>query len=299
MPCDIYATIFLNSVTKCIRDGPAVDDRDLQYGRSDQMHPQPAYDRSYRYAEETYRPSGGPDYSMSSRGQYSNPRAGDYGSRRDYDQGPSYSRDSRSQSQYSQRGSDSQYGSRMGSRGPPPRGPPGEHAARPYEDPRWSRGVDGPSSRDSRSPSYAARVPSYAERPPSYAERPPSYAERPPSYADRPRAPLAERPSRYEEPAYRPVPVTEYTPVVDEALFPPPPPSGRGGLSGRGGNLTGPSDDGTPKDLEREAFNAELDRLAADLEKVATSSCTRSATCLHSLCAMNQLTHAGACMWFP
>ncbi|KAL0023373.1 hypothetical protein WJX77_012324 [Trebouxia sp. C0004] len=238
-------------------DGLAANDQDLQYGRSDQQ-PQPAYDRSYRYTEGSYRPPGSSEYSMPGRGQdrYVDPRAGDYGSRRDFDQGAAYSRDSRG-SQYSQQGSDTQYTPRFGSRGPPPRGPSGEASACTYEDPRWSRGVDGPSARGNRSPSHA-------ERPPSYAERPPSYAGRPPSYADRPRAPLAERPTRYEEPAYRPVPVVEYIPIIDEALFPPPPPSSMGG---RGGNLTGPADGGTPKDLEREAFNAELDRLAADLDK--------------------------------
>ncbi len=230
----------------CIRDSLAVNDQDLQYGRSDQQ-PQPAYDRSYRYTEGSYRPPGSSEYNMPGRGQdmYVDPRAGDYGSRRDFDQGAAHSRDSRG-SQYSQRGSDTQYTPRFGSRGPPPRGPSGEASARSYEDPKWSRGVDGPSARGNRSPSHA---------------------ERPPSYADRPRAPLAERPSRYEQPAYRPVPVVEYTPIIDEALFPPPPPSSRGG---RGGNLTGPADGGTPKDLEREAFNAELDRLAADLDKVLT-----------------------------
>ena len=54
---------------------------------------------------------------------------------------------------------------------------------------------------------------------------------------------------------------------MDEALFPPPPPS-RGPLAGRGGDLTGPADGGAHKDLEREAFNAELDRLAAALDQV-------------------------------
>ncbi len=261
--CNKPPLIMLTHPYFCIRDGLAVNDQDLQYGRSDQQ-PQPAYDRSYRYTEGSYRPPGSSEYSMPGRGQdrYVDPRAGDYGSRRDFDQGAAHSRDSRG-SQYSQRDSDTQYTPRFGSRGPPPRGPSNEASARTYEDPRWSRGVDGPSVRGNRSPSHA-------ERPPSYAERPPSYAGRPPSYADRPRAPLAERPSRYEQPAYRPVPVVEYTPIIDEALFPPPPPSSRGG---RGGNLTGPADGGTPKDLEREAFNAELDRLAADLDKVLTCLC--------------------------
>jgi len=238
----------------------------LQFGRSDALHPQPAYDRGYRFGEGSYR-SSGPGYSQPSRGsdRYNEPRpAGEHGSRRDYDQRPSYSQESsREHTQYSHRGSDGQYAARPSSRAPPIRG---EATARLYEDPRWSRGVDGPPPRGNRSPSYTDRQPAYSERPPSYAERPPSYAERPPSYADRPRAPLTERP-RYEEPAYRPVPVVEYTPIIDEGLFPPPPPT-RGQLAGRGGDLTGPVDGGTPKDLEREAFNAELDRLAADLDKV-------------------------------
>ena len=59
-----------------------------------------------------------------------------------------------------------------------------------------------------------------------------------------------------------------YNPIVDEALFPPPPPPARGQLAGRSGDLAAPADGGTPKDLEREAFNAELDRVAAALEKV-------------------------------
>lgn len=61
----------------------------------------------------------------------------------------------------------------------------------------------------------------------------------------------------------------EYTPIIHEALFPPPPPPARGQLASRSGDLTGPADGGTSKDLEREAFNAELDRVAAALEKVS------------------------------
>lgn len=257
----------------CIRDGLAGDDRDLQYGRSDQQHAQPAFDRGYRYGEGSYRPSVGPDYGGPGRGQdrYSDSRAAsEYGPHRDFDHAPLYSRDStRGQSQYPHRGSEQYH---QGSRGPLSRGMPAEGSARPYDDPRWSRGVDGPPSRGNRSPSYM-------DRPPSYSERPPSYAEPPPSYAERQRAPLAERPSRHEEPAYRPVPSVEYTPVIDETLFP----SSGGQLGGRGGDLTGPADGGTPKDLEREAFNAELDRLAADLDKVGWFHLALRLCCMLSL----------------
>ena len=157
---------------------------------------------------------------------------------------------------------------------------------RSYGDQRWNRGPESLATRGNRSPSYADGPPLYADRPPSYAERPPSYADRPPSYAAA-RVPLAERSSRYEEPAYHPVPTSEYSSVVDDGLFPPAPPSAK---SGRRGDLVGQADGETPKDLEREAFNAELDRLAADLDKVGLSavySMTRCAT------AMVLLNNAG------
>lgn len=93
-----------------------------------------------------------------------------------------------------------------------------------------------------------------------------------PSYAERPRPSHSEQTSQPEEPVYRPLPTVEYTPIVDEALFPPPPPPARGQLASRSGDFLAPADGGTPKDLEREAFNAELDRVAAALEKVCSVS---------------------------
>ena len=59
----------------------------------------------------------------------------------------------------------------------------------------------------------------------------------------------------------------EYTALADEGLFPPPPPP-RGHGAGKGGYSNQNEDPFQPKDLEREAFNAELDRLAANLDKV-------------------------------
>ena len=161
---------------------------------------------------------------------------------------------------------------------------------------RWSRGRGGPPGRDGRSPSYADRPPSYSDRPPSYAERPPSYAERRPSYverpsyAERPRPSHSEQTSQLEEPVYRPLPTVEYTPIVDEVLFPPPPPPARGQLAGRSGDFFALADGGIPKDLEREAFNAELDRVAAALEKVCpVSICLPGTHCKAFLFAVVRL----------
>ena len=254
-----------------IRDGVA-DSRDVPFGRPDALQAVP-YDRGYRYGEGAYRPSAGPDYSLPARGadQYNDSRG--YGGHRDHNHVPSYARDS-SRSQYPPRGSDAYSGQRMRSNGVLHRDMPSEPL---HDESRWSRGRGYAPVGDSRSPSYADRLPSYSDRPPSYGDRPPSYAERRPSYVERPS--YAERPqpshseqtSKQEEPAYRPLPTVEYTPIVDEALFPPPPPPTRCQLAGRSGDLTVPADGGTPKDLEREAFNAELDRVAAALEKVCSA----------------------------
>lgn len=242
------------------------------------------YERNHRYGEGAYRPSAGSDYNMSARGadRYSDNRGnGVYSSRREYDHVPSYARDS-SRLQYPSRGPDAYAGQRVRPDGPPHRDVPSEA---PYDDARWSRGRDGLSAKDGRSPSYADRLPSHSDAPPSYADRPPSYAERRPSfverpsYAERPRPSHSDQASRLEEPIYRPLPTVEYTPVVDEALFPPPPPPTRGHLGDRSGDLT--ADGGTPKDLEREAFNAELDRVAAALEKVnSTRFCLLGRNCI-------------------
>ena len=253
-----------------IRDGVA-DGRDVAFGRPDALQAAP-YDRGYRFGDGAYRPSAGPDYSLPARGadRYNDSRgAVGYGGHHEHNHVPSYARDS-SRSQYPPRGSDAYSGQRMRSNGVLHRDMPSEPI---HDESRWSRSRDGPPMEDSRSPSYVDRPPSYSDRPPSYADRPPSYAERRPSYverpsyAERPRPSHSEQTSRREEPAYRPLPTVEYSPIVDEALFPPPPPT-RGQLAGRSGDLTMPADGGTPKDLEREAFNAELDRVAAALEKV-------------------------------
>lgn len=254
----------------CIRDGIA-DNRDLSYGRQDPLQAV-QYERGYRYGEGAYRPPAGPDYNMPARGaeRYRDTRGpGGYSGHREYDHAPSYARDT-SRSQYPPRGPDAYSGQRAPD-GALHRDMPSEP---PYDDARWGRGRDGPSAKDGRSPSYADRLPSYSNAPPSYADRPPSYAERRPSYverpsyAERPRPAHFEQASRLEEPAYRPLPTVEYTPIIDEALFPPPPPPAKGQLASRSGDLTGSAEGGTPKDLEREAFNAELDRVAAALEKV-------------------------------
>ena len=66
--------------------------------------------------------------------------------------------------------------------------------------------------------------------------------------------------------------VVEYTALADEGLFPPPP-APRGHGAGKGGYSNQNEDPFQPKDLEREAFNAELDRLAANLDKVNAYVC--------------------------
>ena len=244
------------------RGGIAADDRDLNFGRRE-LQPQPAYERGYNYGASSYRPPAGPSYSLPNRSsdRFDDTRvAGDYGARHEYDYAPSYAKDSRDSRQYVERGPND-YSARYSQNGLS-RDRYNDAAPRGYGDHRWNRGSEPPPARGNRSPSYADRQPPYTERPPPHADRPPSFADRPPSYASG-RVPLAERPTRYEEPAYQPVPTAEYAPLVDDALFPPPPPTGRG----RRGDLIG-QDGGTPKDLEREAFNAELDRLAADLDKV-------------------------------
>ena len=269
MTWQLEITAVYNCDAFWIRDGKA-ESKDIAFGRPDASQGMP---HNRGYGEGAYRSSAGPDYSLPARGadRFNDSRGvGGYGGHREHDHVPSYARDS-SRSQYPPRGSDAYSGQRMRSNGVLHRDMPSEPL---YEEPRWSRGRGGPPMGDSRSPSYAERPLSYSDSPPSYAGRPPTYTERRPSYverpsyAERPRPSHSEQTSRHEEPAYRLLPTVEYTPIVDEALFPPPPPPARGQLAGRSGDLTAVADGGTPKDLEREAFNAELDRVAAALEKV-------------------------------
>ena len=65
----------------------------------------------------------------------------------------------------------------------------------------------------------------------------------------------------------------DYEAYEDRGLFPPPPPARQPPPPPKGGEPQQESED--EEDLERQAFEVELQRVAADLEKVGRPPCSR------------------------